>query len=249
MSNLCSTTADSFFATNRMTGNAASRREIIGSDDADDLYGGGSNDQLYGALGDDALTGGEGNDMLWGGDGNDVLTGDDGNDALMGGNGDDVLTANYGNDLLRGEAGGDFLYGQDGNDALWGGSGDDALYGGLGDDKLYGEKGGDTLFGEDGADRFIYKKPSDTALNTMDAIFDFDAATGDRIDLAKMDANAAKAGNQAFKLVDGAFSAAGQVYFDSSTQALYGSNDADGAAEFAIQLIGVAGMDASALIL
>jgi surface adhesion protein len=91
----------------------------------------------------------------------------------------DVSGAHDGNDTLLGGAGNDILFGQGGNDLLDGGKGNDILLGGSGNDSLIGGQGNDILIGGSGADTFIWKA-GDTG---SDAIKDFKASEGDRIDL------------------------------------------------------------------
>jgi serralysin len=89
---------------------------------------------------------------------------------------------------------------------------------------------------------------------TWDVINDFVPGL-DRIDLSTLDANAALAGNQAFSApvvggtFSGAFANAGDLYFDNVAHVLYGNTDADAAAEFAIQLVGVSTLTATDLFL
>jgi hypothetical protein len=49
-------------------------------------------------------------------------------------------------------------------------------------------------------------------------------------------------------LLSGSFARAGDLYFDNVAHVLYGSSDADAAAEFAIQLVGVGTLAATDLI-
>ncbi|MGE0424758.1 MAG: M10 family metallopeptidase C-terminal domain-containing protein [Reyranellaceae bacterium] len=65
---------------------------------------------------------------------------------------------------------------------IGGSVGDDTLVGGAGDDTLAGRLGNDALTGGGGADLFIY-----AAGDGNDTITDFDAAEGDRVDLAGVD--------------------------------------------------------------
>ena len=55
---------------------------LIGTDDADAIYGLGGHDDILGNAGDDTLYGGSGDDKLSGGDGNDVIYGGSGRDGL-----------------------------------------------------------------------------------------------------------------------------------------------------------------------
>jgi Ca2+-binding RTX toxin-like protein len=73
----------------------------------------------------------------------------------------------------------------------------------------------------------------------MDTIVDFNRQQSDKLDLSRIDANTALAGDQAFTFIgSSAFSAnaTGQVRYVGGV--LYGSVDADADAEFAIVLTG-----------
>ena len=126
---------------------------VIGSDDADWIYGDSGDNFLDGEGGTDVMWGGGGNDYLFGGDEHDTLWGEEGDDTLAGGNGPDELFGGLGDDQLFGGSGGDNLYGNDGNDRIDGGGGVDIMEGG------------------DGADTFVHY----AALPDMgDLITDFD---------------------------------------------------------------------------
>ncbi|MGQ9366705.1 calcium-binding protein [Azospirillum sp. ST 5-10] len=109
----------------------------------------------------------------------DVLSGASGDDSIRGYAGDDALSGLSGDDTLKGEAGRDTLQGGAGDDSMHGGDDDDLIFGGAGGDILWGSPGDDTLSGGDGADWFKYTRGSG-----HDVITDFDAAAGDRIQLA-----------------------------------------------------------------
>jgi serralysin len=115
-----------------------------------------------------------------------------------GGAGSDVLGGNTAGNALEGLDGDDGIGGRGGSDFIYGGGGNDVLYGGRGDDVLNGGAGRDLFRGGVGADTFAFGP--DALDGTNDLIFDLDA--GDAINLAAIDANAAKDGNQAFRLVD-----------------------------------------------
>ncbi|MFI0848763.1 calcium-binding protein [Mesorhizobium sp. IMUNJ 23232] len=112
-----------------------------------DLIGTPDADKIFGFSGKDLLDGGLGNDWLDGGLGDDWLFGRGGNDILIGGKGTDMLEGGAGEDTLDGGAGDDTLVGGDHNDVLRGGNGDDQLSGGTGDDVLVGGYGSDTING------------------------------------------------------------------------------------------------------
>jgi serralysin len=118
-----------------------------------------------------------------------------------GGNAADTI---YGNSLaneLLGSGGNDKLFGRGGNDRLFGEAGSDQMTGGAGADAIHCGLG--TLNGaQDGArDTIFYELISDsgTTASTRDTIYYFksgSAATDDRINLNKIDGNAALAGLQ-----------------------------------------------------
>ncbi|MER2553109.1 MAG: calcium-binding protein [Thauera sp.] len=157
------------------------------------------------------------------------------------------LNGAAGNDTIKGGAGMDFLQGGAGNDSLMGDAGMDHLTGGIGRDVLTG-----------GADRDYFHvhalNESGTTSSTRDLIKDFtrNSATvnGDIIDLSAIDAGAAQAGDQAFDFIGAsAFSttdATGQLRYEYSSAngygILYGSTDADTAAEFSVRFTGVSAL-------
>ncbi|NKD78126.1 hypothetical protein HEQ60_10185, partial [Haematospirillum sp. H1815] len=154
------------------------------------------------------VTGGSAGDHLTGNKGANVLKGGDGDDRLLGKGGDDILDGGYGKDVIDGGDGIDTvdyswcpgsleitLAGAKTATVLVDGEEEDTLrnieniIGGFGDDTLTGDdkantltggEGADTLAGGGGADRFVYTADS----FGDDVIVDFDAAAGDRIDLA-----------------------------------------------------------------
>ena len=200
------------------------------------------------ALGN-TLFAGAGNNILNGGDGIDTAsyafatsavtanlalttaqaTGGSGSDTLLA---FENLTGSNFNDILTGNAAANTLRGGIGNDVLSGGAGNDLLIGGVGVDRLNGGVG---------ADRFDFDFLSEMGLGTLrDVVGDFKTSEGDKIDLSTLDANVATAVNDAFSFIGAnAFSsnATGQVRFAGGI--LFGSTDADTAAEFEISLIGV----------
>jgi Ca2+-binding RTX toxin-like protein len=117
-----------------------------------------------------------------------------------GGDGRDVLT---GSDHPDAELGGDLLYG---------GAGNDRISGRRGDDKLGGDGGVDTLSGGAGRDIFDFNPGgSGVGAGRRDIITDF-VRGQDVLDLLSVDANAGRAGDQAFSFVGTrAFTGAGQV--------------------------------------
>ncbi|MBK8117276.1 MAG: M10 family metallopeptidase C-terminal domain-containing protein [Candidatus Accumulibacter sp.] len=204
------------------------------------------------------LTGNTLNNFLYAGAGNNVLNGGTGTDTvsyaygLSGTSGVTVslitagaqATGGSGTDTLTNI---ENLIGSGFNDSLTGNAGHNVLNGGVGRDMLTGGAGSDT---------FDFNALSEMGLTsaTWDVITDFVHGL-DRIDLSTLDANAALAGNQAFSApvvggtFSGAFATAGDLYFDNVAHVLYGNTDADTAAEFAIQLVGVSTLTAADLFL
>ena len=151
-------------------------------------------------------------------------------------------------DVLFGSTGADTLNGAAGRDKLLGGLGADVLNGGAGDDDLIGGAGADNLTGGAGKDWFVYDDISETGLGAArDVIADFVRGT-DKIDLCDIDAREGLGGNQAFTWRGtSAFTGAGQLRFEhvGGNTIIYGSTDADAAAEFEIQLTGTINLTAS----
>ncbi|MGP3699648.1 M10 family metallopeptidase C-terminal domain-containing protein [Rhodobacter sp. NSM] len=165
-----------------------------------------------------------------GGSGADRLFGNAAANRLVGGKGADVLYAGAGADRLLGEEGNDRLRGDGGTDRLLGGTGADTLIGGAGQDRLIGQAG---------ADVFVFASMADAGRGAhCDVIVDF-VRGADRIDLSRMDANAAQAGNQDFALIGAtAFSGvAGELRCAGG--AVLGDVDGDGRADFRIVVRGV----------
>jgi Tol biopolymer transport system component len=161
-----------------------------------------------------------------------TITDDDG--IIMGTPRTDTLTGTTGNDSLSGLAGNDRLSGLAGNDWLFGGRGQDLMAGGT------------------DADVFYFKDVLDTGITprTRDIISDFKTSDRDRIDVSIIDANTRLAGDQAFVFIgSNLFSAPGQLRLVPQEQVVYGSNDADTAPEFAIQVNGVISLSATDFVL
>lgn len=179
-------------------------------------------------------------------------------DSIKGDASNNLLHGDWGNDTLSGGAGNDSLDGGVGSDRLDGGSGNDLLFGGDGNDYLKGGLGADKLTGGTGADRFAFSsaKETGTSTTTRDAILDF-VRGSDRIDLAAIDANAASStANEAFTFIGskafGTNATAQLRYSYDATKGsgvLYGSTDADTAAEFSIQIVGATTLAATDFML
>lgn len=206
------------------------------------------------------LTGNALNNLVYAGTGNNVLAGAGGVDTVSyayasqavkvslgtsgsqstGGSGTDTLS---GFEYLTGSAYGDWLTGNSGANNLSGLAGNDVLRGAGGVDRLTGGAGNDT---------FNYNAVSESgpASSARDVITDF-ARGQDKINLQVIDATPLTTANDAFTFIGAAvFSAAdasGQLRFAGGV--LYGSTDADTAAEFSVALAGVTTLDAGDIIL
>lgn len=144
---------------------------------------------------------------------------------------------------------GDSLTGNALHNVLTGGAGNDTLSAGAGNDTLKAGTGVDQLTGGSGNDVFDFNALNELGLGSnRDVITDFQRA--DRLDLSGVDANAATARNDAFTFVGtlSAFKGDASGLLRFSNGILYGSTDADTAAEFEIRLTGVSLFEASSLI-
>jgi Ca2+-binding RTX toxin-like protein len=174
------------------------------------VIGSGQADSLYGSTGDETLIGGGGNDTLYGSAGADTLNGGvaagaaSGSDTVdfsastaavtvdlklttaQSGGGDaqgDILS-NIANligsafaDTLTGTTAANTLTGGGGDDVIIGGGGTDLLAGGDGNDSLTGGSGNDTLSGGAGNDTLL-GADGDDSLTAGDGIDSLDGGTG-----------------------------------------------------------------------
>jgi serralysin len=193
---------------------------------------------------DDILEGNINDDNLHGRSNDDLLRGHGGDDALWGNRGDDRLFGGSGRDKLYGGSGRDNMWGDAGDDRLSGGVGDDAIRGGLGADVIEGGRGRDVMSGGGGKDTFVFRSASDSGLTAAkrDTITDF--SRQDVIDLARIDADTTRVGNQDFRFIgDDAFTGvAGQLHYREIESGgkeftlLEADRNGDGAADFQIAL-------------
>jgi Ca2+-binding RTX toxin-like protein len=216
------------------------------------VTGSGGNDNLVGGNGIDTLNGGVGRDTMGGGLRGDIYYVDNPNDTIVeasNGGVDQVfsivsyaLGANVENITLIGSVAINATGNSQGNVIVGNGLANN-ITGGLGADSMTGGAGADHYF-------FNSAGESSAAPGSWDIILDFGA--GDIIDLAKVDANDALKGNQAFTFIGtAAFSgnATAQLRFDSATHMLYGSTNADANPELAIELSGVVTLNVSSIVL
>ena len=149
---------------------------------------------------------------------------------------DNVMEGDRTADRLFGNDGADELIGARGNDKLDGGAGRDDLAGGRGRDTLLGGLGKDLLAGGAQADVFAFHSARDAGEDAKaDVLSDF-AAGVDRIDLRRIDADAASDADDAFAFIgDAAFSGAGgEVRYANGR--LSGDIVGGGGAEFQIEI-------------
>jgi Ca2+-binding RTX toxin-like protein len=125
-----------------------------------------------------------------------------------------------------------------------GNAADNVIAGNTGNNILTGGGGIDTLSGNGGIDSFVFADgDSGAVLGKRDLITDF-IAGADRIDLAAVDANSGKTGDQAFRLLgsaafDGQAAALHTVYDASrNVTVLEGDVNGDKVADFGIELAG-----------
>jgi len=172
---------------------------VVGSNNADTLFGDTGNNILMGKGGADYLMGSAGNDTINPGiPGNDTISGEAGIDQL---NYQDVTSgvsvtlrpdpvapiqlidsieqifgSNY-LDGLTGHTGNETIWGANGNDIIDGAAGNDRLDGGAGNDFITGSTGNDYLIGGTGAGKFRYVGTG----QGQDTIADFSTLQGDKI--------------------------------------------------------------------
>jgi aryl-phospho-beta-D-glucosidase BglC (GH1 family) len=187
--------------------------------------------------------------------GDDVIAGVGSRDYIDGGTGSDTISYHWSGarvdvDLMRasqrsGDANGDVLVNIEN---VTGSNGNDLLAGNNGANVLNGLGGQDTLTGRGGKDRFVFSSAADA---NGDVVTDF--RSGDKLDFSRIDANAGRAGNQAFTWLDtGKFTgAAGQLreYDLNGVHYVAGDVDGDRVADFTIKLSGVSNLNAGDLLL
>lgn len=151
---------------------------------------------------------------------------------------------------LYGRAGNDTLIGYTESDRLDGGSGNDVLDGREGRDRLIGGAGHDTLTGGTDGDTFVFGSAREIGLEQgeRDVVTDFVPGL-DRLDLSRLDADWSTAENDGFDELLPAtadFTEAGQLKLEDGV--LYGNQDADSEAEFALELTGVTQLDMADIV-
>lgn len=216
------------------------------------IKGDGGNDLLVGGRNSDDLQGGPGDDRLEGNGGDDHLDGGEGSDTALYRNNTTPVTIDLPHDIARfpgkpwapealvsienAETG-------SGNDRLLGDAGANVLNGGAGNDLLRGGGSADTLIGGSGDDIFRFGAASDSEPGRADTLVGGGGSVAfvsgsDVIDLAAIDADTTRAGNQAFAF--GTDHGTGHLWVELSGVdfILRGNTDADAAAEFELVIHG-----------
>jgi Ca2+-binding RTX toxin-like protein len=136
---------------------------------------------------------------------------------------------------------------------LTGNAAANTLTGNGGGDIFIGLGGQDLMIGGPGADRFRFLAASDTAAGaSRDVIQAFNAAGGDRIDLAAIDANPTLAGDQAFTFLGtGAFTGApGELrYFASAGDVFLRATIPGSVSSFEVRIAGITVLAAGDIVL
>jgi Ca2+-binding RTX toxin-like protein len=160
---------------------------------------GGAGDDLYAIIGKgDAISEDAGNGTDWVNTWIDFVLPDNVENLVMRTGG----LAGSGNALdnrIEGSTDIDRIAGLGGNDVLLGGAGDDTIDGGDGNDVLVGGAGIDKVWGGAGIDYFAFGNEV-TGQVGLDEVMDFVRGV-DKLDLSAIDANAAAAGDQAFRMI------------------------------------------------
>lgn len=209
------------------------------------------NNTITGNSAANSLDGGAGIDTMIGGLGDDIYFVDNAGDVVteLASQGTDTvnssvthsLAANVENLTLTG-TGAISGTGNELNNIILGNSGANILSGGAGKDVLTGGGGKDSLTGGSGADAFIFTALTDSSMAALDLITDFNWADGDTIDLSRIDANSALAGDQAFGFVTAFSKQAGQATLSynatTNTTSFSGDVNGDGVADFVLQISG-----------
>ena len=210
--------------------------EAKGSGGSDFFYGGTGNDRI--SVFDGLVTPGSGQFHGYGDGGRDTVLGDERADRLYGGNGNDSLVGNGGHDLVQGGSGNDTQQGGAGRDTLNGGAGADVLFAGLDADRIVGGAGADLFIFTWGGVVDHYDSGGLPA--RRDVVADF--AHGE--DLIRLVESALAT---ITLMGSGSFTATNQVRWLSAggNTTIFINGDADLAADMAITLLGVTGLDAT----
>jgi Ca2+-binding RTX toxin-like protein len=247
---------------------------ISGLNGNDQLFGNGGNDTLIGGDGDDLLVGGTGLDTYFGGNGNDNMVNTASANAFDGGAGSDMVDYSLSTTAVKvdlstglgswgdaegdryvsvenvlGGSGNDTIIGGSGGNSLSGKSGDDILIGNDGNDTIIGGVGSDTLTGGAGFDTFQFFASAESNASGRDTITDFTIGS-DKIVL-NFDADTTLLGEQEFSFGGMGTTNAREVGFEAIAGGVrvYAHTDGDGVADFQVDILGLASVSASDIIL
>jgi Ca2+-binding RTX toxin-like protein len=212
------------------------------------IQGSAFSERLTGSAVRDVISAGGGSDTVKGRSGSDLISGGDGMDWLNGGSGRDTVSYRESLGGVEVDLARDLAFGGDATgdeianfENVTGGAGNDWLRGKAGENRLEGGFGADLLRGRGGADLYIYRDISDSAASTgRDRIEGFSTSSGDRIDLARIDA-VAGSGNDAFAFIGSdSFTAAGQLRYvhQAGTTIVQADTDGNLVADLEIVLAG-----------
>lgn len=194
-----------------------------------------------------------GNDSLNGNDQANSFSTAEGNDTVFGHGGDDFIATGWGNDRAFGGSGNDLITSDRGDDRLFGGIGNDQLNGGVGRDLLYGGEGSDRLTGGSGQTRddFVFMKTTESRVGVVnrDVVTDFQRNL-DELDVRQIDANAARAGDQAFSFA-GTTSAPNSIWYNviSGHTHVFADTTGDRIADMELRLLNVNGLASTDFLL
>ena len=226
---------------------SANNDRLTGTAAANTINAQAGHDFVRGLGGTDTLNGGDGGDVLDGGAGNDRLNGNAGIDLATFASGAAAVTVDLSGttDTARRGTETDTLTGIEG---AIGSAAGDTFRGDAAANLFQGGLGKDTATGGAGRDLYDFNTVAESGVGTAnrDVITDF-AHLADKLDLMGIDADAAIAGNQAFRFVGtAALTGAGQAgFFTSGGNTIVRlSTDADAASEAEIQLTGIVALTA-----
>ncbi len=200
----------------------AGNDNVLANAGSDLAFGDAGDDRIFGEAGNDIITAGAGTDTVIGGAGDDRFIGEigDGNDSyygddMDGGVGSDTLDLSAINANITADLGGGMMNRgsatstESGTDTFWG---VENIITGNGADVITANAVVNVIDGGNGRDIFRFNTAADANGDTIASF-----QPGDRIDLTGIDANGALAGDQAFRLVTGAFTNAAQLVITQET--------------------------------
>ena len=138
----------------------------------------------------------------------------------------------------------------DGSVRILSGAGDDSLFGTVNADLLYGGLGADAIDGGGGGDLYLYRSVLESTAASRDTLT---FASGDRIDLAFIDADTGSGANDAFTFIGSAAfgNVAGELRASQSGDQwiIEGDVNGDGTADLVIAVTGAATLMAGDFVL